>query len=80
MKPRNTIMALVAKNDPGRYHIRSVDTENQKLQNNRSRRKAKERKEMQSEGRGWGSIPHCILTIDGISYSGLVWKPLKFFA
>jgi hypothetical protein len=63
MKPRNTIMALIAKNDPGRYHIRSVDTENQKMQNNRSRRKAKERKEMQSEnqGRDWGSSPHCIL-------------------
>jgi hypothetical protein len=46
MKPRNTIMALVAKNDPTRYHTRSVEAEHVKLQKNRSRRRAKERREI----------------------------------
>ena len=46
MKPRNTIMALVAKNDPTRYHTRSVEAEHIKLQRNRARRRAKERREI----------------------------------
>lgn len=46
MKPRNTIMALIAKNDPTRYHSRAVEDEQQKLQKNRSRRKSEERKEI----------------------------------
>ena len=46
MKPRNTIMALVSKNDPTRYHTRSVEAEHIKLQRNRARRRAKERREI----------------------------------
>lgn len=46
MKPRNYIMANVAKNDPTRYHTRSVDPEHIKLQKNRARRRAAERKEI----------------------------------
>ena len=46
MKPRNTIMALIAKNDPARYHTRSVEAEQDKLQKNRARRREKERKEI----------------------------------
>lgn len=45
MKPRNTIMALIAKNDPARYHTRSVEAEQDKLQKNRARRREKERRE-----------------------------------
>lgn len=48
MKPRNYIMANVAKNDPTRYHTRSVDAEHTKLQKNRARRRAQERKEIQA--------------------------------
>jgi hypothetical protein len=47
MKPRNYIMANVAKHDPARYHIRTVEDEHNKLQRNRARRKSKERKEIQ---------------------------------
>jgi len=39
-------MALVAKNDPTRYHTRSVEAEHIKLQRNRARRRAKERREI----------------------------------
>ena len=46
MKPRNYVMALIAKNDPTRYHTRSVEAEHVKLQRNRARRRAKERKEI----------------------------------
>jgi hypothetical protein len=46
MKPRNTIMALIAKNDPARYHTRSVEAEQDKLQKNRARRREKERREI----------------------------------
>lgn len=46
MKPRNYIMANVAKNDPTRYHTRLVDPEHIKLQKNRARRRAAERKEI----------------------------------
>lgn len=47
MKPRNYIMANVAKQDPTRFHTRLVEGENHKIKNNRSRRRAKERKELQ---------------------------------
>ena len=43
---RNYVMALIAKNDPTRYHTRSVEAEHRKLQHNRARRRAKERKEI----------------------------------
>lgn len=67
-KPRNYVMALIAKNDPTRYHTRSVEAEHIKLQRNRARRRAKERKEIcegssmveQSVGPIYGSsIPPC---------------------
>lgn len=45
-KPRNYVMALIAKNDPTRYHTRSVEAEHIKLQRNRARRRAAERKEI----------------------------------
>ena len=47
VKPRNTIMALIAKNDPGRYYTRSVEDENQKIKTNRSRRLSQERSEIE---------------------------------
>ena len=43
---RNYVMALIAKNDPTRYHTRSVEAEHRKLQHNRARRRAKERREI----------------------------------
>ena len=46
MKPRNYIMALVAKNDPTRYHTRSVEAEHIKVQRNRARRCIQERREI----------------------------------
>ena len=55
MKPRNYIMALVAKNDPTRYHTRSVEAEHIKLQRNRARRRAKERREI-CEGAADGGL------------------------
>ncbi len=67
MKPRNTIMALVAKNDPTRYHTRSVEAEYVKIQRNRARRRSKERKEIQSNCQGESQQLHC--------GSGLVLPP-----
>jgi hypothetical protein len=62
MKPRNTIMALVAKNDPTRYHTRSVEAECVKIQRNRARRRSKERKEIQSNCQGESQQLHCDVT------------------
>ena len=55
MKPRNYVMALIAKNDPTRYHTRSVEAEHRKLQHNRARRRAKERREI-CEGAADGGL------------------------
>lgn len=47
-KPRNTELALVAKNDPARLRTRTVETERRKARHVRSRRKEAWRRE---EGR-----------------------------
>jgi hypothetical protein len=54
-KHRNYVMALIAKNDPTRYHTRSVEAENKKIQCNRARRRAAERKEI-CEGTADGGL------------------------
>lgn len=51
MKPRNYILANVAKNDPTRYHTRSVESEHEKLSKNRARRKSQDRKEISDNQR-----------------------------
>lgn len=54
MKPRNYIMANVAKQDPTRFHTRLVEDEHKKLQHNRARRKNRERQEIcESRDSNW---------------------------
>ena len=45
MKPRNHTIALVARNDPGRFRSRVVETKKRKLRLFRARRKAREMKD-----------------------------------
>jgi len=48
MKPRNHTLALVAKNDPQRYRIRTREGERRKLVLSRSRRNRTVHREMAS--------------------------------